>query len=270
MKQLLLVLIIICEFACQNNVSIDKNEACYKTLKEPKSFGLDIPDTSFLDKNATDIYILEHSDSWTYGQIAVFEKIDKLLKLKTSSTNDHKTFTSERIITDVEWQFMESKIDSSNFWCIDREVIERNSIDGEYFKMQAKKGNHRQVLDFDAVASYSSNPKTSAIDYKIKLQAAIFSIFRMCGLAAHHHPQIAYNRKKDEHYFDVFSRDILSIEVFLNDKKIPVNQGVAHFEINNSRIGQDTLRCIQTEYDGQKVFFEHIIDEDFLELLPLK
>jgi hypothetical protein len=271
MKKLSFWLIILCAFGCQNPIEIDKNEACFKTLKEPKSFGLNIPDTAFLDKNATDIYILEHSDSWTYSQIAVFEKIDKLLKLKTNSIKeDHKITTSERIITDIEWQFMESKMDSCNFWCIDRDVIERTSIDGEYYRMQAKKGNYRQVLDFDAIASYNYNAKKSVKDDRIKLQAATFSIFRMCGLAASHNPQIAYNKKGDKHFFDVYNRDILSIEVFLNGKQILGNQGVAHFELNKSEIGNVKLRCIQTEFDGQKVTFEHVIDEDFLKQLPLK
>jgi hypothetical protein len=270
MKQLLFLFIIFCGFSCQNTIAIDKNEACFKKLKEPKNFGLNIPDTTFLDKNATDIYILEHSDSWTYSQIAVFEKIDKLLKLKTNSVNNHKTTTSERIITNLEWQFMESKMDSSNLWCIDRDVIQRTSIDGEYYRMQAKKGNYRQVLDFDAIASYNYNAKRSVKDDRIKLQAAIFSIFRMCGLAASHNPQIAYNKKGDKHFFDIYNRDIMSIEAFLNDKQIPVNQGIAHFELNKSDIGNVKLRCIQTEFDGQKVTFEHVIDEDFLKQLPLK
>jgi hypothetical protein len=270
MEKLLFGLIICCGFGCQNPIEVDKNEVCFKKLKEPKRFGLNIPDTSFVDKNATDIYILEHSDSWTYSQIAVFEKIDKLLKLKTSSLDNHKTLTSERILTDLEWRFMESKMDSSHFWCIDRDVIERTSIDGEYYRMQAKKGNYRQVLDFDAVASYNFDAKTSIKDDRIKLQSATFSIFRMCGLAASHNPRIGYDKKGDKHFFDVYNRDILSIDVFLNDKPIPVNQGVAHFELNKSEIGNAKLRCIQTEFDGQKVSFEHVIDDNFLKQLPLK
>jgi hypothetical protein len=91
MEKLLFGVIVFCGFGCQNPIEVDKNEVCFKTLKEPKRFGLNIPDTAFMDKNATDIYILEHSDSWTYSQIAVFEKVDKLLKLKTTSLENHKT-----------------------------------------------------------------------------------------------------------------------------------------------------------------------------------
>ena len=253
--------------ACQNSLPTDPNEICRQNLKKPVKFGL--ADTTLLDTAAHDVFMLEYSDSWTYSQVAVFEKIDKLMKLKTDFSEREKQLRTERTITDLEWQFVEKTIENANFWCINPDAITPKTIDGGYFKMSGKKGNFKQVLNFDEIRHEWPRFKDTTVDVRLKLQAAARTLFRMSGLNTPHYPFIMYVKKGNTYHFQVASRQ-MAFKVFLNGKIISLKGGVANIELNKSRLGKDTLRCTQIEFDGQKVYFERVIDDYFLTQLPLK
>ena len=267
MKQLLFWLIILCAFDCQNPTEIDKNEACFKTLRPIVKFGL--ADSTLMDTTANDIYMLEYTDSWTYSQVAVFEKINKLIKAKTDFSENSKTLRTEREMTDLEWQFVENTVNKTRFWCIDQDSIRPQSVDGRYFTIKAQKGTFKHSLVFEEVSRQFVWVKDTAISDRLQLQAAAHSIFRMTGLNLPHYPFIMSSKKGSKYLLQVASRQ-MNFEAFLNDKKLDKKEGVAQFEINKSELGNVKLRCIQTEFDGQKVTFEHVIDKDFLKQLPLK
>jgi hypothetical protein len=269
MKQLLLGLIILCGVACQNNVSIDKNEVCQKQLKPIVKFGL--TDSTLMDTTANEIYMFAYSDSWTYSQVAVFEKIGALIKIKTELSESQTELRTERKITDLEWQFVESAVGKTNFWCIHQDSIRSTTIDGSYFTIKSKRGNVKHALHFDEVSPISMWVKDTAISDRLKLQAAAQTIFRISGLNPPRYPIVTYVKKANVYYFEIFARRFRThLEVSVNGKEMLLEKGVAHFEFNKSELGKMTLKCVQTDFDGQKVTFEHIIDADFIKLLPLK
>jgi hypothetical protein len=256
----LLTIIILSCLSCKNDSRIDVE--CIGNNKHSfKDLTFHIGDIG----TPEEAYVIKNSDSWTYSAIAVFEKLNDLdFRLKTFYFNQD-TFRTERKLSKNEWIQVKSLIDSSNFWCLNHEW-DAVVTDGFEINIGGLRNNRTHH-----VAIYQNIDRDSFWrSCQDKLRKTSFNLMNMADLIVPQKPKIIYHKLDNKKIgIEVYSPNhnfSKLFEVYLDDKKIEIKQGVAELIIIESDLDKFQLKVKEVLINDVELSFEATLNQYLLDV----
>ncbi len=214
---------------------------------------------------AQESYIIRSSDSWTYSALVAFEKYSEFdYRLKTVKT-EQDSFITERKISKEEWISVKSEFDSLNFWCYhpkwEREVIDGFTI--SIIGLKDSSYHHYYVYDGFEKDSILRN-------YQIKYRKIALNLLNMGGLEIPKKTRVVCHKLGGKKIgLEVFSPNhnfLKSFEVYLDNNKIELRQGVAEIILSESDLDKSEIKVKEVLVNDVELSYKAQLTQYFLEL----
>ena len=185
-------------------------------------------------------------------------------KIKAIKFN-RDSFTSERKLSKEDWVKIKSVFDSLNFWCINPD-FNKGTIDGPEVKIIGIKDSSTfyTVLtkDYEKDSVLQSN--------KTKLKIMCLNFLNIGGLQHPQKPKIAHykldNKKIGIEIYSLNYNFSKLFEVYLDDKKVEIKQGVAELIILESDLGKLELKVKEVLINDVELTFKATLNQYLLDV----